>query len=69
MTYLFVPKTALYSVFSTMDIPYPVLRPANFTALMEAGDNLPTNISEADTAVTGEYTYFSTLAPTYSNVL
>ncbi|KAF8599925.1 hypothetical protein BDV93DRAFT_525763 [Ceratobasidium sp. AG-I] len=55
MTYLFVPKTALYSLFSSMDIAYPTLPAANFTALMEPGDTPPANISEADTAVTSKW--------------
>jgi hypothetical protein len=54
MTYLYVPKSTLYSVFSSMDIPYPVIRPANFTALMEPGDQPPNTLSEADIAVTCE---------------
>jgi hypothetical protein len=56
MTYLFVPKTALYSVFSALDIPYPVLDTVNITDSMEPGDKPPKNISEADTALTGQHT-------------
>ncbi|KAG9077655.1 hypothetical protein FRC06_008785, partial [Ceratobasidium sp. 370] len=55
MTYLFVPKTTMYSVFESMDIPYPALRPANFTALMIGEDKPPANISEADIAVTAKW--------------
>ncbi|KAG8724011.1 hypothetical protein FRC09_000819 [Ceratobasidium sp. 395] len=55
MTYLFVPKTAMYSLFESMDIPYPATRPANFTALMEGEDKPPANISEADIAVTAKW--------------
>ncbi|QRV98444.1 exonuclease domain protein [Ceratobasidium sp. AG-Ba] len=55
MTYLFVPKTTMYSLFESMDIPYPAIKPANFTALMIGEDKPPANISEADIAVTGKW--------------
>ncbi|QRV84382.1 hypothetical protein RhiJN_12398 [Ceratobasidium sp. AG-Ba] len=41
----------MYSLFASMDIPYPGLPPVNFTALMIPGDTPPPNITEADTAV------------------
>ncbi|KAG8687284.1 hypothetical protein FRC08_012066 [Ceratobasidium sp. 394] len=55
MTYLFVPKTTMYSIFESMDIPYPALPPANFTALMIGEDKPPANVSEADIAVTAKW--------------
>ncbi|KAG8682129.1 hypothetical protein FRC08_015168, partial [Ceratobasidium sp. 394] len=51
MTYLFVPKTAMYSLFASMDIPYPTLPPVNFTALMIPGDTPPANVVSEDIAV------------------
>ncbi|QRV98443.1 exonuclease [Ceratobasidium sp. AG-Ba] len=55
MTYLFVPKTKLYSILDSMEISRPTFPPANFTALMFGKDRPPTNISEADIAITGAW--------------
>ncbi|KAG8737957.1 hypothetical protein FRC10_007471 [Ceratobasidium sp. 414] len=55
MTYLFVPKTTLYSLFESMDIPYPDIPPANFTAMLVGKDKPPRDVSEADTAVIGKW--------------
>ncbi|KAG9123575.1 hypothetical protein FRC07_014680 [Ceratobasidium sp. 392] len=55
MTYLFVPKTAMYSLFESMDIPYPHLPPVNFTSLMMPGDTPPANVVESDTAVAAKW--------------
>ncbi|QRW13001.1 exonuclease [Ceratobasidium sp. AG-Ba] len=45
----------MYSLFASMDIPYPGLPPVNFTALMIPGDTPPPNITEADTAVAAKW--------------
>ncbi|KAG8714159.1 hypothetical protein FRC08_012299 [Ceratobasidium sp. 394] len=55
MTYLFVPKTTMYSLFESMDIPYPDIPPANFTAMLVGKDKPPPHVSEADTAVIGKW--------------
>ncbi|CAE6484465.1 unnamed protein product, partial [Rhizoctonia solani] len=55
MTYLYVPKTALYSLFQTMDIVYPLIPPVNLSALPEPGDPMPQGIIEADIAVTSKW--------------
>jgi hypothetical protein len=52
MTYLYVPKTALYSLFQSMDIAYPQIAPVNLSALIEPGDPMPEGIVEAEIAVT-----------------
>ncbi|KAG9122747.1 hypothetical protein FRC07_000744, partial [Ceratobasidium sp. 392] len=55
MTYLFVPKTTMHSMFDSMDIPYPAIPPTNFTALLAEKDKPPKHISEADTAIIGKW--------------
>ncbi|CAE6440486.1 unnamed protein product [Rhizoctonia solani] len=55
MTYLYVPKTALYSLFQSMDIAYPLIPPVNLSALLEAGDPAPQGIVEAEIAVTSKW--------------
>ncbi|CAE6459739.1 unnamed protein product [Rhizoctonia solani] len=55
MTYLYVPKTALYSLFQSMDIPYPAIRPVNLSALLEPGDPMPQGIAQAEIAVTSKW--------------
>ncbi|KAF8749769.1 hypothetical protein RHS01_09824 [Rhizoctonia solani] len=55
MTYLYVPKTALYSLFQSMDIAYPQIPPVNLSALLEPGDPMPQGIVEAEIAVTSKW--------------
>ncbi|KAF8716041.1 hypothetical protein RHS02_09970, partial [Rhizoctonia solani] len=55
MTYLYVPKTALYSLFQSMDIAYPQILPVNLSALLEPGDPMPQGIVEAEIAVTSKW--------------
>ncbi|CAE6457559.1 unnamed protein product [Rhizoctonia solani] len=55
MTYLYVPKTALYSLFQSMDIAYPQIAPVNLSALIEPGDPMPQGIVEAEIAVTSKW--------------
>ncbi|QRW25547.1 hypothetical protein RhiXN_07496 [Rhizoctonia solani] len=63
MTYLYVPKTALYSLFQSMDIAYPQIPPVNLSALLEPGDPMPQGIVEAEIAQNGGKTVW----PTRSN--
>ncbi|KAH7335010.1 hypothetical protein B0J17DRAFT_96995 [Rhizoctonia solani] len=55
MTYLYVPKTALYSLFQSMDIAYPLMRPVNLSALIEPGDPMPQGIAEAEIAIASKW--------------
>ncbi|KAG9079791.1 hypothetical protein FRC06_007464, partial [Ceratobasidium sp. 370] len=45
----------MYSLFESMDIPYPDIPPANFTAMLVGKDKPPRHVSEADTAVIGKW--------------
>ncbi|CAE6417342.1 unnamed protein product [Rhizoctonia solani] len=55
MTYLYVPKTALYSLFQSMDIAYPAIPPVNLTKYLEPGDPMPQGIVEAEIAVPAKW--------------
>ena len=64
MTYLYVPWTAVNSIFSAMSLPAPnasVFPTVNFTSFMEAGDKPNVTVTENEIAMTCELTHSALL--------
>ncbi|KAF8604938.1 hypothetical protein BDV93DRAFT_605807 [Ceratobasidium sp. AG-I] len=58
MTYLYVPWTAVNSIFSAMSLPAPnasVFPTVNFTSFMEAGDKPNVTVAESEIAMTSKW--------------
>ncbi|KAG8743035.1 hypothetical protein FRC10_000486 [Ceratobasidium sp. 414] len=58
MTYLYVPWTAVNSVFDAMGLPAPnasAFPPVNFTSFMEAGDKPNVTVTESEIAMTSKW--------------